>query len=282
MTSVQSTMDTLQRTAAGMKKSVLVNQKAKDLIENKTIREKEQQKFLRMATELSAGAPPFLVKVIRAIGPFLSWILVFLEVLIPICYQLYLITAAFVAVLPIDVLYIIGGLAICFFGGAYPTTIAAVEAWRQAGGKEAVHHFQDLVGEITAVIKTSEEDDKKDDDGDGIADVDQISSKELVIRKMNLAVTAMDPKKVNSAMQGIYSGWIGVVAVLKVQYAKTIALGAAIGDFAYNSVLGPTTAVLSHLLPHTYHKWIPLIVSYSVKAIAISIAWKVQVGRIGP
>ena len=57
------------------------------------------------------------------------------------------------------------------------------------------------------------------------ADVNQISTKELVMRKMNLAVTAMDPNKVNGAMQGIYSGWIGVVAVLKVKFAKTIAPG---------------------------------------------------------
>jgi hypothetical protein len=36
--------------------------------------------------------------------------------------------------------------------------------------------------------------------------------------------------------KGLYTGWIGVVAVLKIQFAKTIALGSAIGDFIYPPV----------------------------------------------
>ena len=219
-------MSTLQKTAAGKiaeaQGALLKNEKAKELLGNKTVRQQEKEKYEKMVLELSESAPPALVTVIRYLAPLISWTVVALEIIVPVLYQLSRIISAFVAVLPLDIMYIIFGFLICFFGGSYPTTIAAAEAWRQAGGKEAVMHFKDLLGEVQHVIKASEEDDKKDDDHDGIADVNQISSKELVLRKMNIAVTAMDPNKVNGAMQGIYSGWIGVVAVLKVEFAKTM------------------------------------------------------------
>jgi hypothetical protein len=302
-------MSQLQRTAAGKiadaQNALLQDEKAKSLVGSSTVRQQEKEKFEKMVLELSSAAPPFAVKAIRFLAPLISWTLVVLEILVPVLYQLSRIISAFVAILPLDVMYIIGGFLICFFGGSYPTTIAgetplntptpptphravfgssscnrnhpslfvpayraiasfwfadhldslfvcgiflpmldpspvfpaapflplhtlsppAFEAWRQAGGKEALMHLTDLVNEAKAVVRASNEDDKRDDDGDGVADVNQISTKELVMRKMNLAVTAMDPNKVNGAMQGIYSGWIGVVAVLKVKFAKTIALG---------------------------------------------------------
>ena len=78
-------------------------------------------------------------------------------------------------------------------------------------------HLTDLVNEAKAVVRASNEDDKRDDDGDGVADVNQISTKELVMRKMNLAVTAMDPNKVNGAMQGIYKSLSSYHAITNLQ-----------------------------------------------------------------
>jgi len=109
-----------------------------------------------------------------------------------------------------------------------------------------------------------------------VADVKQISSKELVVRKLKIAVTASDPELINGALQGIYSGWIGVVAVLKVEFAKTIALGAAIGDFLYKTVANPLGSIMVHLLPGEYHKWVPTLIGYACKSVAITVAWKVQ------
>ena len=47
-------------------------------------------------------------------------------------------------------------------------------------------------------------------------------------------------------------------------------------DIAYKSAIGPSTAVLTHLLPAGYHKWIPFAVGYTCKALAVTIAWKIQ------
>lgn len=60
-----------------------------------------------------------------------------------------------------------------------------------------------------------------------------------------------DPEKVNGALSGIYTGWIGVIAVLKVQFAKTIALGLAIGNFLYKPAIGFLLPVAVHLVPRT-------------------------------
>ena len=44
-----------------------------------------------------------------------------------------------------------------------------------------------------------DEDDKKDENNDGIADVNQISAKNLFTRKLNLFLITADPQKINKA-----------------------------------------------------------------------------------
>ena len=104
----------------------------------------------------------------------------------------------------------------------------------------------------------------------------QIDGKELLMRKAHLALVSCDPDTVNGAIQGIYTGWMGVLVVLKVEFAKTIALGVAIGNFINKPLTTVAQPVLVHTIPKDYHKWIPTIISYVCKSIAISIAWYVQ------
>ena len=62
--------------------------------------------------------------------------------------------------------------------------------------------------------------------------MEEISAKELLARKTKLVFTATDPLVLDTAFKGVYSGWAAVIAVLKLQFARTVALGSAIGDFA--------------------------------------------------
>jgi len=239
-------------------------------------KEKEAERWTKMINSAGESAPPAIVPYIKMMAPVISFIVVGIQMLIPVIVNVIAVVDATVKVLPQHVIQAILGFLICFFGGMYPTTIAAVEAWRQAGGKRAVGHVRDLYIEFKRVMEKSREDDEKDDDGDGIADVDQISAKELVMRKAHIALTTCDPDKLNGALTGLYTGWIGVVAVLKVQFAKTIALGAAIGDFMYSPALRIFTPILAHLMPEEYQRWIPTLIAYVCKSIAISIAWYIQ------
>merc|ERR1712070_470222 len=95
-------------------------------------------------------------------------------------------------------------------------------------------------------------------------------------RKVHLALVSVDPNQLNGAMEGLYTGWIAVVAVLKVQFAKTIALGAAIGAFIFKPASRVASPILVHIVPADYHKWIPSIIKWFCKSVAISIAWYIQ------
>jgi len=249
---------------------------ASKLVSSASFRGKEREKWEKMITNVSDMAPPKAVPALKAMAPVFSFLVVLAEVLIPVMLNAAAVASAIIAVMPLDLMYICCGLILCFFGGMYPTTMAALEAWRQAGGKQALVYIRDLYEEFGAVAKASSKDDQIDADGDGVADVTQISGKELVLRKTKIALTVMDPDKFNGALQGLYAGWIGVVAVLKVQFAKTIALGSAIGDFMFKTVEKPLSAIFVHLLPAEYHKWIPVVIGYICKTIAISIAWYIQ------
>ena len=168
------------------------------------------------------------------------------------------------------------GLLMVFFGGTYVTTIAAVEAFRQCGWERTVTHAKILLANYEKAAEASRKDDDKDEDGDGIPDVQQISSTELYRRKALLVAKAVNPDDVSKAFAGVWSGIFGVLCTLRIQFAHAVTLGAAIGDVLYkgtNRYLNPT---LRELIPKEYHKWVPSIVKYSCRIVAVSIAWVVQ------
>lgn len=168
------------------------------------------------------------------------------------------------------------GLLLCFFGGMFPLCIAAVEAWSLCGGEEAIAHVVALLGEAEKVKKENAADDLKDEDGDGIADVKQITGKQLLKRKGHVALKACDPQTVSTAMSGLYMGWIGVLATLKIQFAKTITLGASIGDMLYKPASRYVDPPLKKALPEEYEKWVTVAIKYSCRVVAFSIAWWIQ------
>ena len=90
-----------------------------------------------------------------------------------------------------------------------------------------------LGDEALIIIEENKKDDQKDDDGDGIPDVDQISQTELLQRKTLLVLKKMNPEKVDKALGALYKVWMSVVAVLSVKFAKTISMALAIADFLH-------------------------------------------------
>ena len=103
-------MSQLQRTAAGKiadaQNALLQDEKAKSLVGSSTVRQQEKEKYEKMVLELSESAPPALVTVIRYLAPLISWTVVALEIIVPVLYQLSRIISAFVAVLPLDIIFI--------------------------------------------------------------------------------------------------------------------------------------------------------------------------------
>jgi len=168
------------------------------------------------------------------------------------------------------------GLIMCFFGGSYLTTIAAWEAFMMCGYDSTMQCVQMLMEDFAKVAEVSKKDDVKDDDGDGVADTLQISSKELVKRKTLLFLTTINPERLNFAIVGINAGFLAVVATLKMQFAKTITLGNAIGHAMEVPAHQYVLPVFEKFFPPEYKKWAWPLISYSIRSFSISVAWFVQ------
>lgn len=169
------------------------------------------------------------------------------------------------------------GIIMCFFGGSYMTLIAAVEAYRLCGYEQSLKCLRNIAEDSQKFASAYREDDVKDDNHDGIADVLQISKQDLVKRKALLFFRTIDPIRLSEALHGLNSGFLAVVATLKLQFAKAITLGHAIGTIIERPALQYIVPTVDNILPSEYKKWAVPIVSYTMKSMAISLAWFLQV-----
>jgi len=154
--------------------------------------------------------------------------------------------------------------------------ITAIEAYRQIGWGPTVKALKVLHADFQTVAAASKKDDAKDADGDGIADVDQMSAADFVERKTLLMLRTTDPTAVGDAVSAISVGWVAVLAALKISFARAIALGAAIGDVLCVPALRYGAPMLKRVTPEEYQKWIVPGLTYTCKFVAISVAWTVQ------
>eukprot|EP01036_Dinobryon_divergens_P027546 gene27546-36341_t len=168
------------------------------------------------------------------------------------------------------------GFILCFFGGSYLTLIAAAEAYRMCGYHTTLENVQSLIVDARKVWDASKKDDDKDEDGDGVKDVNQISPKELAIRKSLLFLRTVDPNKITAAVYGIQTSFLAVAATLKLEFAKTITLGNSIADIVSVPADRVIVPYLEKLTPEAYKKWIKPTVHSIIKSTAISLAWTLQ------
>merc|ERR1712110_1111895 len=91
----------------------------------------------------------------------------------------------------------------------------------------------------------------------------EMTAQELVTHKAAMALEVVDPETVTHAVQGIYTGCIAVIAVLKIKFAKTVALGEAIGDKTYLSLKNIVEPNLVAMVPEKYQKWVPVALRWS-------------------
>merc|ERR1712146_611730 len=110
-------------------------------------------------------------------------------------------------------------------------------------------------------------------------DVQQIPKNELYRRKLLLVAKSVNPDNVTNALAGIWSGVFGVVCTLRIQFAQAVTLGAAIGDVLHRGVLKYLEPTVVTMIPeeHGYlKKWVPSLVRYTCRSVAVSIAWLLQ------
>ena len=169
------------------------------------------------------------------------------------------------------------GLFMCFCGGAFPAVITAVEAYRQIGFEPTKRALKVLFDDFKKVQEAHQKDDQDDSNKDGKADVDSLTAGELVERKVLLFLRTSDPEQTSRAMSAITSGFLAVLASLKIKFAQAIVVGGAIGDVLRPPVRRAMEPFLKKAISNEdYHKWIRPGLNYACKLVAVSIAWTLQ------
>jgi len=236
----------------------------------------EADRYAKLIIGLSDKAPEKVRPYIEKAAPIVGMAAVYIRIAIPHIVKFYGMVAEQFAKLPMGLMRAVIGFCMCFFGGVFPGTIAAYEAWSLCGGKEAVASMKELYGEFEKVLVANKKDGEEDKDGDGKADIDQLDPKELVIHKTKLILQTVDPSKVSKQVSLLYTGWIGVLATLKIQFARTITLGVSIGDKLYGPVEHYVQPIVTKLVEEEYQHWVPVVLKWICKAVAVSIAWWIQ------
>lgn len=177
---------------------------------------------------------------------------------------------------PEELVDVFFGLFLVFFGGMYLTLLATIEAYRMCGWTQTKTYLLDLYSDYCVLRDENRKDDQLDDNNDGIADVRQISKKDLATRKVKLVLTKCNPEKVMGALSGLYMGLMAIMATLRLQFAQAVTLGAVIGDMFFKTADKYVTPLMHQFVPSDYHRWIPLVIKYTCRSIAISIAWFIQ------
>lgn len=159
------------------------------------------------------------------------------------------------------------GFAFCFFGGMYPTLFAGVQAAEQGGRKLVVQSIRELSEEATRILEESKKDDKA-------SDTPSTKDMEAYAKHKTLFVLEkMNPQKVNTALQNMYSVWFAVISVLVVQFARTIQTANSIAEFVAKPVNTYAKPVVEEMIPPEYQQWTPILLHWGCKTIGMSLAW---------
>eukprot|EP00903_Cladosiphon_okamuranus_P019645 g18062.t1 len=236
----------------------------------------EDRRLEDMILKVAGKSPPWLANFLRAFAPFVTLTFTILNIVGPVVIKFYALLYKLYKILPVNVMGMIYGLIMCFFGGFFHVTIAAIEAFNMTGGEKIWLCVHDLKEDIKVLHYASKEDDKRDDDHDGIPDVKQISAEKLLTRKTALALRVINPDRATNAITGIWQGYMGVLVVLKFRFAKVIALAVSIGNNLRPIVAKIFGPALAFVIPREYHQWIAPMINYFCKFVAMTVAWWIQ------
>ncbi|CAM9702415.1 unnamed protein product [Ascophyllum nodosum] len=237
---------------------------------------KADRKLEKIIENIADKSPPWLAEFLRGFAPFVTVSFILLNLVGPVLLRFYGRLYQLYKILPIHVIGMVYGLAICFFGGFFHITIAAIETFSTTGGEKVWVYVNDLMEDLKILHMANKEDNMRDDDNDGIPDVRQISADKLVSRKASLALRVINPERATNAITGIWQGYLATLIVLKFRFAKIISLAVSIGNLmkpAASKIFGPS---LAYVIPEEYHEWIAPMINVFCKFVAMTIAWWIQ------
>lgn len=225
------------------------------------------------ASDYNSGAS----KCLRATSPVIVAGFEFASFVAPLYLRVYTRLYTLYYRLPGNVAEMLFGLALCFFGGAYTASIAAIEAFRLMGWHRMHADILFIAEQASLVASESKKDDAVDEDNDGIADVEQISRRALVQRKLRLGMqTVTEPHRLQLAIGSLWSAYVSVLATLRLEFARTTALALGLAEMlrlpATRALARPLASAIGADLKH----WVGTIIDSSLSLVAVIAAWYLQ------
>ena len=175
-------------------------------------------------------------------------------------------------VAPKNLIKVAFGFCLCFFGGAFWASLAAIEAARQLGGARMWNELLVLGEELGRVKEANSADDRLDRDRDGVADVDQMGASELVKHKARVAMRAVEePRRVQAAVTFLWSAWVSILMTLRFAFARYIAIALALVEMLRTPTARFVGPALGMLLGRDLLKWVPVIIESTLSLIAFLV-----------
>lgn len=179
--------------------------------------------------------------------------------------------------LPLNLLQAICGLALCFFGGRYFAAIAAIEAFRNFGGEMCWEELRIVWEQGSLSMEASEQDDWTDANADGIPDVQQMSTNELISHKAKVVMAAVqDPDRLMKAITYLLTAYVSVLATLKLQFARTVAISLGIASMLEKPAVRMMAPLLGSIMGRDLQHWAAPVISTSSKVVAVTVASYMQ------
>ena len=224
----------------------------------------------------AAAEPPKAATALKALAPVvrpLTYVLGFTcDHVVPLYLSAFRFGFRVYESLPVDLFSALVGLGLSFCGGPYCASIAAIQAFRMCGWETTRQALLDIASDARAVYAAHAADEQRS------ADVSELDVQELLSRKLAIyAMAVKDPDRLSAAVGGLYTAWLAVQGVLRLEFAKTITLGVSIAEMATPVLNRLGVPVLVHVVPQPYHHWIPMMIKSTARAIGVAFAWRLQV-----
>eukprot|EP00756_Hemistasia_phaeocysticola_P006270 Hpha_TRINITY_DN13755_c1_g1::TRINITY_DN13755_c1_g1_i1::g.142487::m.142487 len=239
----------------------------------------QASKFLPMLEAETERRAPALRPLFQFLTPVLVWLCEALDAAGPYILMACRVLYVWYKGASSEVIYALVGLALCFFGGSFVATIAAVEAFKLYGWDTCHAQMRCLWADYRIMRARARR--KAIEEGRqpaGFPNVEQVFADDITIsqRIAMFGACIRDPEKLSKALTGLYTGLLGVITTLRVQFARTIALGASIAGMVHERIEPHVLPHIKQVMKPEHQQWAPTLLQWICHFVAISLAWQVQ------
>lgn len=280
-------METVGAAAANTYKQIEEEGKKIELPSTKLPDKALIDKYVSGLASKADGMDPRLGQCLKVVQPAVVLVTQLAMCIAPFYMWFYKWVIVVYTALPKNAVTALFGIALCFFGGTYVASIAAIEAFRQMGFEKVMAEFTIVFKNYETVSAANAADDVKDDDGDGVADVEQIEPGQLAQRKVFLGMRSIEePERLQAAIGSLWASYIAVLATLKLEFARTTAFALGIVEvvkFPFIRFVSPLVIQVLMSAPESIRlpaaasqRWGITLVESGLVLVTVIFAWYLQ------